>query len=94
MTSTNSWSLSITADANKSFGKLDKPVQQKITKFFEERILPSHNPRQLGKQLKGNLSQYWSYGIGDYRVICEFIDNQLVILVVGIGHRRDIYDAV
>ncbi len=94
MTSTNSWSFSMTADASKAFGKLDKSAQQRIIRFFEERVLFSSNPRQFGKQLKGNLSQYWSYRIGDYRVICEFLDNQLIIVVVGLGHRRDIYESV
>jgi len=49
------------------------------------------DPRELGKPLKGGLSQLWRYRFGDFRVICELHDDALVVLVIRIGHRRDVY---
>ncbi len=51
-----------------------------------------HDPRTLGKPLKGRFSELWRYRVGDYRVVCELRDELLVVLVVRIGHRRGVYD--
>jgi mRNA interferase RelE/StbE len=48
-------------------------------------------PRQRGKALTANLSGLWRYRVGDYRVICQIEDERLVVLVVGLSHRRDVY---
>jgi mRNA interferase RelE/StbE len=71
---------------------LDRPVQKRILAFLEGRVLPSHTPKQYGKKLTGNLSPFWSYRIGDYRVIADIKDGELVILVVQLDHRRQVYD--
>lgn len=49
------------------------------------------NPRDAGKALTGNLRTYWRYRVGDYRVVCEIRDNDLVIVAVIIGHRSEVY---
>lgn len=49
------------------------------------------DPRDAGKALTGNLRTYWRYRVGDYRVICEIRDTELVIVAVEIGHRREVY---
>ncbi|WP_232224378.1 type II toxin-antitoxin system RelE family toxin [Candidatus Paracaedibacter symbiosus] len=92
MASTSSWHLAMTNEADKAFNKLDKPIKQRIIKFFEERVLPQPNPRQFGKMLVGDLAGYWSFRIGDYRAICDIRDNELIILMVDIDHRRQVYD--
>ncbi|RYG81915.1 MAG: type II toxin-antitoxin system RelE/ParE family toxin, partial [Alphaproteobacteria bacterium] len=52
--------------------------------------LPS--PRQIGKALEGSeLGNYWSYRVGHYRIVCDLIDQRLVVLVLKVGHRRDVY---
>ena len=56
MTLTNVWTLEMSAAGDKSFGKLDKPVKQRVIRFFEERIIPHANPRRLGKPLSGDLA--------------------------------------
>ena len=53
--------------------------------------LNGRTPQIFGKSLKGNKAGLWRYRIGNYRLICEIIDNKLIILVLTIGHRREIY---
>ena len=56
------------------------------------RIAVAADPRQLGKPLKGELGEFWRYRVGDYRILCEIRDDELVILAATIGHRREVYD--
>lgn len=79
-------------DAEKDLSKLEQQTAKRIVKFLHERIANIDNPRAIGKALKGEeLGKYWRYRVGDYRIICEIQDNQLVVLVITVGHRRDIY---
>lgn len=79
-------------DAEKDLSKLEQQTAKRIVKFLHERIANIDDPRALGKSLKGEeLGKYWRYSVGDYRIICEIQDNQLVVLVITVGHRRDIY---
>lgn len=89
----DSWFLEMTKEADKAFGKLDKPVKQRIINYFETRVLNDKNPRRLGKPLSGNLTGYWSYRVGDYRIIADIQDKHFVILVIDIDHRRQVYDS-
>ena len=91
MTSTK-WELRFQKDAQKEFLKLDPPIQRRILQYFKERILVSSNPRTYGKALTGNLQEFWRYRVGDYRVICKIEDEKIVITVVMIGHRREVYE--
>lgn len=78
--------------AKKQLKKLDKHISSLIIGWLEKNIQGSENPRVHGKGLLENKSGQWRYRIGNYRVICEIIDNEVVVLVVEVGHRRDIYD--
>jgi mRNA interferase RelE/StbE len=82
----------MTKTADKSFSKLDKPTRQRIIDFFEDRVLPSGNPRRFGKRLVGHWSGLWSYRIGDYRVIADIQDHRVTIVATDIAHRKQIYD--
>lgn len=77
---------------DKEFSKLDKYTMRIIKAWIEKNLLCSENPRAHGKALTANRSIQWRYRIGDYRLICEIHDNELVILALSIGHRRDVYD--
>ncbi|MCF7988494.1 MAG: type II toxin-antitoxin system RelE/ParE family toxin [Methylovulum sp.] len=44
-----------------------------------------------GKSLKGNLAGYWRYRVGDYRIICQIQEAELIILVIELGHPKDVY---
>jgi mRNA interferase RelE/StbE len=77
--------------ARRELEKLDKPVPDRILKFLRERVAALDNPRSIGERLHGPLRQYWKYRVGDYRLICSLKDARLVVIVVRIGHRREIY---
>ena len=87
-----SWVCKFEDRALKDLRKLDRQVQQRIIRFLEERVAPSENPRSLGKPLTGRFTGLWRYRVGDYRVICTLRDAELLVLVVEVGHRREIYD--
>lgn len=91
MTKTTKWTVTFTKQADKAFAKLDKSVQKEIVKFISQRLLPSEDPRLFGKALKGNLFEYWRYRVGDYRIICKIEYGELVIVVVRVAHRREVY---
>lgn len=76
--------------AKKEFLKLDKPIQQQIQKFIKK-IEELENPRTSGKALVKNLSGRWRYRVGNYRLVCEIEDDKLVILVLRIAHRKEVY---
>ena len=85
------WELRFTETALKQLRKLDKQTADQITRILQEKVAKSANPRAFGKSLAGELRGFWRYRIGDYRVICELKDRELIILALAIGHRRDIY---
>ncbi|MFB6260763.1 MAG: type II toxin-antitoxin system RelE/ParE family toxin [Thiohalorhabdaceae bacterium] len=85
------WAIELEAQAEKELAKLDRPVAQRILRFLRERVRPLEDPRLLAKPLKG-LSELWSYRVGDYRLLCEIRDETLVVLVVRIWHRKEVYD--
>jgi len=62
-----------------------------VINYLEQRVIASGNPRQLGKLLSGDMGEFWSYRVGDYRVISLIEDEKLVVVIVSVGHRRDIY---
>lgn len=77
--------------AKRDFAKLDKHIQIQIfkkLKFIEN----LNNPKDDGKPLAGNLLGLWRYRSGDYRILAQILDDKLIILVVKISHRKNIYD--
>ena len=58
---------------------------------MDHRVAVADDPRQLGAAMVGDRAGQWRYRIGDYRVICQLIDDRLVILVIDVGHRREVY---
>lgn len=70
--------------------KLDKQVAKRITAKLRE-ISQLDDPRSMGKGLTGNLAGLWRYRVGDYRIICDIEDGVLLILVVDVAHRREVY---
>lgn len=80
-------------NALKQLQKLDKATAALIVGWIKKNLDSCENPRISGKALSANLSGLWRYRVGDYRIIAQIIDTEIVIFVVNIGHRRDIYDA-
>ncbi len=85
------WSVEYTATATRQLRKLDRPIAQRIIDTMEQRIAHTDDPRCMGKALTGTLTGLWRYRIGDYRLICTIQDVKLCVLVIEIGHRREIY---
>jgi mRNA interferase RelE/StbE len=85
------WTINYSASALKSLKKMDRQSAKRIFDFLENRIATLEDPRVSGKPLKGDLGIFWRYRVGDYRVLCEIQDGQLVILAALIGHRKEIY---
>ena len=86
------YSVILTAMAKKQLSKLDKPVAKLITSWLRKNLQGCENPRLHGKGLTANRTGQWRYRIGDYRVIAEIQDEKVIIMVVEIGHRRNVYD--
>ena len=80
-----------TRTARKQLNKMDRKIAAFILTFIEEKLVGCKNPRLFGKALQGNLSDKWRYRVGDYRILAKIEDNKVIILVLEVGHRRDIY---
>ena len=78
--------------ALKTLKKLDKYTRNLIYAWIDKNLVGRENPRIHGKGLIENRSGQWRYRVGDYRLICEIMDEEIIILVLEIGHRRNIYD--
>ncbi|MDO8890785.1 MAG: type II toxin-antitoxin system RelE/ParE family toxin [Sulfurimicrobium sp.] len=86
------WRIEFDPRALDELKRLDKTAQARIIKTVRERIAPLENPRVLGQALRGEeLGRYWKYRIGDYRLICDIQDETVLILVLHVGHRKEIY---
>jgi mRNA interferase RelE/StbE len=84
------WKIDFDPAALKELEKLGRPVERRILKFLRERVSKLDDPRQIGARLHGTLSGLWKYRVGDYRVICSLEHDRLVVLVLRIGHRREV----
>jgi mRNA interferase RelE/StbE len=84
--------IEFSAAADRELSKLDKQNSWRILKFLHERLAKLDNPRSLGKALQGaRFGEFWRYRVGDYRLICKIEDALLVVLVLRIGNRKEIY---
>ena len=86
-----SWAYRFDDRALKELRKLGKQAQTRIIAYLDERVAGDGDPRRFGKGLKADLSGLWRYRVGDYRMLCQIKDGELLVLVVAVGHRRDIY---
>ena len=86
------WKIEWDERALKEAKRLSREARQQIVAYLKEKIANNQDPRRFGKPLTANLAGLWRYRSGDYRIICRIEDHKLVILVVKIGHRKDVYD--
>lgn len=87
-----SYKVEVTQKFEKEFKKLDRYTQKMIKSWIEKNLIGCSNPRQHGKGLTANRSGQWRYRIGDYRLICAIQDDELIILALTVGHRKEIYN--
>ena len=83
------YKIQYTPAAIKQLSKLDKPIAKRILDYMTAR---ANNPCEIGKPLKGDMKGYWRHRIGNYRVISIIEEDVLLVLVVRIGHRKDVYN--
>jgi len=86
-----SWKIRFDRPARKELGKLDRQAQADIWHYLWNRIASAEDPRSYGNPLRRNLSGLWKYRVANYRIIADIQDQELVILVVRIGHRKKVY---
>jgi mRNA interferase RelE/StbE len=77
--------------ADKALSKMDPPTRAAILAWISKSLEGTANPRIHGKPLAADLHGQWRYRVGDYRIIVEIVDQRVLILVLAIGHRKDIY---
>jgi mRNA interferase RelE/StbE len=86
------WTVEFDDAAAKELRKLDRQAQSDILRYFRERIATDEDPRRFGKPLSGELTGLWRYRVRDYRMICNIEDDKLIVLVVRVSHRKDVYE--
>lgn len=85
------WRLVFSKKADKQLSKLDAGVRRVIVSWLLKHIDGCDDPRVYGNGLTANRAGEWRYRIGDYRVLCEIRDDELIVLTIAVGHRRDVY---
>ncbi len=85
------WAIEFDPAARRELNKLDAVISRRILKFLLERVAKLDDPRRIGERLQGKLHHLWKYRVGDYRILCSFKQEVLVVLVLEVGHRREVY---
>ena len=86
------WLIEFDPDALKELKQLDRPVQVRLVAFLRDRLAPLDDPRSIGEALSGaRLGSYWKYRVGDWRIVCDIQDQRIVVRVLRIGNRREVY---
>lgn len=88
------WKIEVTDTALKEIKKLGPQASKLIFNFLDQRLAHMDDPSALGEELKHELSGYWRYRIGDWRLICELKEERLIVLVLRAGHRREVYKLI
>ena len=85
------WTIKLDEKAERELGKLGAVTARRVVDYLNRRVAVSDDPRTLGMALSGPLVGYWRYRVGDYRLVCQIKDTELVVLVVKIAHRSGVY---
>ncbi len=86
------YKVEYTPRALKDLKKLDKQTRALILGWIEKNLVDCENPRLHGKSMTGNLKGKWRYRVGDYRILSVIEDDKILIMVLSVGHRSEIYD--
>ncbi|POB11770.1 type II toxin-antitoxin system RelE/ParE family toxin [Sulfobacillus sp. hq2] len=87
----STWTVEFDAAAHRDLRALDPTIQRRLVQFLRTRVAGLDSPRALGKPLKGEKTGLWRYRVGTYRIICLLENDRHVVVVVAIGHRREVY---
>jgi mRNA interferase RelE/StbE len=86
------WIIEFDEGVEKTLKKLGPQASRLILDYLRDRIAPAKDPRSSGKPLQGPLKGLWRYRVGDYRIISRIEDDKFVVLVVAVGHRKNVYE--
>ena len=87
------WKVELDRAAVRDLDQLDPSAARRILAFLHGRVAALDDPRSIGEALKGSaLGEFWKYRVGDYRLICSIEDKRILILVLRVGHRREVYE--
>jgi len=86
------WQIKLERGIKYDLKKIDEYQKERIRFFIFEKLAKIEDPRSIGQSLKGSkLGKFWKYRVGNYRIIAQIKDKELLIAVIGIGHRKEIY---
>jgi mRNA interferase RelE/StbE len=85
------WRVEFHPAAVRELRKLGPGGERRVLRYLRERIANSNDPRRFGHALIGERKGLWRYRVGDYRIVASIEDDRFVVLVVAVGHRREIY---
>ena len=85
------WTIEYDPEAIKDLNKRNRSIRSEIFSYMQERIAQAESPRNFGKPLRYDKFGLWRYRVRDFRVVCELQEARQVVVVVGVGHRKDVY---
>jgi mRNA interferase RelE/StbE len=85
------WRVEFDRAAARELRKLGVDAERRVLAYLRTRIGGGGDPRRLGQPLTGDRQGFWRYRVGDYRIVAAIEDDRLVVLVVTVGHRREVY---
>jgi mRNA interferase RelE/StbE len=86
------WTIDYAPSARKPMERLDPQVRRRIRDFLSTRVAFLDSPRQLGEPLQGaRFAGLWRYRVGDYRILVDIRDDVVTVIVIGVGHRGEVY---
>ena len=86
------WTIKWDERARRELRRLDHQIQRNILNYLRERIATEENPKRFGRGLTADKVGLWRYRVGDYRLICRIEEEQVVVLVLRVGHRANVYE--
>jgi mRNA interferase RelE/StbE len=86
------WRVEFDSDAARDLRKLGHEGQRLVLTYLRNRIATAQDPRRFGHALTRDLKGLWRYRVGDYRIVASIEPGRFVVLVVAVGHRREVYD--
>jgi mRNA interferase RelE/StbE len=86
------WQIEFNESAKKELAKLDRQVARRLIDFLKNGVLNLRDPRSVGQALRGStLGEFWKYRVGDFRIIASIQDDRMIVLVLRVGNRSDVY---
>lgn len=85
------WTIQYSKLAEKQLSHFSSEVEDRIRSFMAERVAARERPRTLAKKLSGSHEGKMRYRVGDYPVVCTIHEHILLILVIEVAHRREVY---